>query len=204
MRLTPKEKLTLKYYEIHGQEWSKIAYKKSFWSKEIEKFHKLLPKGKVLEIGSGNGRDAKVLIQLRYHYTGTDISKKLLEIAKKNNPGERFLHKSVYKLNFPKNAFDGFWACATLLHVPKSRIIEALISIQKVVRARSVGFISLKEGEGETIENSTGRYFTYYTKEEFIKYLKSINFTVIGTGRKLDKKSNISWLTFFIRNDKKG
>lgn len=43
MKLTTTEKITLKYYETHPLEWSKIAYKKSFWSEEIEKFHELLP-----------------------------------------------------------------------------------------------------------------------------------------------------------------
>lgn len=202
MHLTKREKITLKYYETHSREWSEMAYQKSFWTREILTFNKLLPKGKVLEIGSGNGRDAKQLIKLGYDYIGTDISRELLKIAKRNNSGVRFLYQSVYKLNFPEDAFDGFWACATLLHVPKKRIIEALKSIQKVVKVKGIGFISLKQGQGERIEDSTGRYFTYFTRAEFVQLLKSINFSVIKTGKKIHTKPDTFWLTFFIRNDK--
>lgn len=42
-----------------------------------------MPAGKILEVGSGGGRDAKDLIEMGYEYIGIDISKGLLEEAKK-------------------------------------------------------------------------------------------------------------------------
>lgn len=112
----------------------------------------LLPTGKVLEIGSGGGRDAKELIAKGYKYTGTDVSKGLLEEARKANPSTVFLRQSVYDLDFPDNTFDGFWASAVLLHIPKDRIDEALSRLRAVVRNDGIGFISIKQGEGQKIE----------------------------------------------------
>ena len=84
-----------------------------------------------------------------YDYTGTDVSKGLLDAAQENNPGAKFYQMGVYDMDFPDNGFDGFWACAVLLHLPKSKITKALQSIHDIVCPEGVGFISLKEGEGE-------------------------------------------------------
>ena len=58
-------KRTIDYYDKNAESWSRShCYKQeqSFWKEEMEKFHELLPKGKVIEIGSGSGKDAKALV----------------------------------------------------------------------------------------------------------------------------------------------
>ena len=134
MKLTPQEKLTIEAYDQNATTWAQSRNKKGDWAKEKETFKEYLPSGKVLEIGSGGGRDAKDLIEMGYEYTGTDISKGLLEEARKNNPKATFLLQSVYELDFPEKTFDGFWACAVLLHMPKDRMSEALKSIHNVIK----------------------------------------------------------------------
>lgn len=164
MYLTPEEKITLETYNKTAKKWFGEHKTAGFWKAEMDIFNKLLPSGNILEIGSGGGRDAKELIQLGYDYVGTDISTGLLEIAKKENPTLTFLQQSVYDLNFAEK-FDGFWASAVLLHIPKPRVDEALGKIHNVVRKDGIGFISLKQGIGERIDD--GRFFAYYAKEEF-------------------------------------
>lgn len=158
--LTSEEKKTLKYYDKHAEEWSKdrSPLTSSFWDQDVEKFHHFLPKGKIIEIGSGSGREASRLIALKYDYIGTDLSKGLLGYAKKNNPKGKFLLKNVYDLDFPANFFDGFWTSATLLHIPKSKIEIALKSINRILKQGAVGFISIKENKGisESEEEKTG------------------------------------------------
>ena len=157
VKLTKREQQTLKSYDQYGKQWAASHLDFDFWVPELKKFKKYLSEGKVLEIGSGGGRDAKELIRAGYEYTGTDISKGLLEAAKKYNPGAKFLLKSVYDLDFPENSFDGFWACAVLLHIPKSRIDEALRQLHKVVKPNGVGFISVKQGVGEETNEKNRR-----------------------------------------------
>jgi len=127
------ERQTIDYYDREAETWTVThgGYeKKSWWENEMAKFHELLPKGKVLEIGSGAGKDASALIAMGYDYTGVDASKSMIEIAKKRNPGATFLCVKVHDLDFPAGTFDGFWTAATLLHIPKSRIEEALAKIK--------------------------------------------------------------------------
>lgn len=100
MKPSQEELDTISSYDAYGQAWADAHQDFEFWPLELERFKTYLSKGKILEIGSGGGRDAKKLIAAGYEYTGTDISKGLLEAAKKNNPGGLFLQKSVYDLNF--------------------------------------------------------------------------------------------------------
>lgn len=198
MELSLEEKITLETYNTTAKQWSENHATVGFWRKEMEIFRTLLPNGKVLEIGSGGGRDAKELIALGYEYVGTDISTGLIEVAKRENPNAVFLAQSVYDLDFPEGTrFDGFWASAVLLHIPKTKIDVALQCIKKFMRDGAIGFISLKQGTGERLEEDK-RFFAHYSEEEFIKVLQRNNFEVVQTAmHPMSKKT--TWLCFFVR-----
>jgi len=197
MELSPEEKITLETYDKIAERWHKEHKIPGFWKNEMTLFNKLLPSGSLLEIGSGGGRDAKELIQLGYKYTGTDISSGLLEIAKKEIPTATFLQQSVYDLNFAEK-FDGFWASAVLLHIPKTRIAEALGKIHHVVKTNGIGFISMKQGSGETFYDN--RFFAYYTQEEFRNILIKNNYRVLkSTLNPMSDKT--TWLSYFVKTN---
>jgi len=202
MTLTKMEQATLSFYDKHAEEWraARCVGNSSFWQEDIDNLRELVPHGKILEIGSGSGREAGKLIQAGFDYTGIDASAGLLEVAKRDNPGAVFIHEDVYDLTFPNGQFDGFWSAATLLHLPKKRVVEALKSIKRVVKKDGVGFISLKEGEGEKTEENTGRFFSYYQAMEFVEKLQEAGFELIKSDRRFHKRSNTTWLTFFVKN----
>jgi SAM-dependent methyltransferase len=150
--LLPDEQVTKSTYDALATQWAGEHSTQGFWLDEMRRYHEQLPGGKILEIGAGGARDAKELVKLGYDYVGTDVSTGLLEIARNELPGYPFFEQSVYDLDFDGEQFDGFWASAVLLHIPKSRIDEALSRIKSVVRARAIGFISIKDGTGERRE----------------------------------------------------
>ena len=197
MKLTPQEELTIKAYDDKASDWAAKHSNAHFWGKEMDKFHQLLPEGKILEIGSGGGRDAKELIELGYEYTGIDVSEGLIAVAKKLNPNGKFFLKSLYELDFPENEFDGFWSSATLLHIPKERIKEVLQNIHQVIRKDGIGFISLKQGTGEKIE-SDNRLFAYYEKDEFKKILLQNGFEVLDISLNPMSEKTV-WLVYLVK-----
>ncbi len=103
-------------------------------------------------------------------------------------------------MDFPKATFDGFWTAATLLHVPKNRIKDAFRNLKRVTKNGGIGFISLIEGEGESIEKQTGRFFSYYTENELTQILKNEGIQIIEAGKKRQDFTNTTWLMFFVRN----
>lgn len=191
---------TVNYYDQHAEEWAqaKRGYEEgSYWGKEMQMFKRLLPSGKILEIGSGTGKDAKVLIRLGYEYIGIDASIGMLDIAKKRNPGANLQRMSALNLEFPDNHFDGFWTAATLLHIPKDSVGKVLENIAKVVKPNGTGFISMKEGGKEAEDKETGRGFSYYSRQEFENLLKESGFEVIEYKSKSGEKD--FWMIFFVK-----
>lgn len=208
MKLTPEEEITVKTYDEMAEAWVYEHRTPGFWAAQIATFKKYLSGGKLLEIGSGGGRDAKELIEAGYEYVGTDVSAGLLQAARKINPGVEFLNQSVYELDFPEDSFDGFWASAVLLHIPKARIDEAMQSLNRVVRNGGVGFITVKQGEGEKIELEEAqtpgvhkRLFSYYSEDEFKDILDRNKFEVLESYVK-PTQGRTTWLVFFVQNNK--
>lgn len=194
------EKKTIDYYDQKAEEWATAHHgneEVSYWQNEMEKFHKLLPDGKVLEIGSGPGKDASALLAMGYDYTGIDASEGLLRIARKRNPQATFKHIEVNDLDFPEHEFDGFWTVATLLHIPKSRIDEAMGKIKSQVRPGGIGFITMKAGAGEREDPETGRWFAYYSKDEFQEVLERNGYKIIEEMSRKGEKD--WWLCFWVK-----
>lgn len=212
-----KESTTVDMYNAKAEKWAKTSDGNDLngnylWTQEMENFHKLATKAPhsadgrqiLLEVGSGTGRDAKLLSK-QYEYLGIDASESFVELARRNTEGmlplDAFRLMSVYDLkeNFPPGSFDLFWVCATLLHCSKHRMQEALGSIHSVVKNGAVGFITLKEGDGEELDHYDGlpRYFTYWQDTDFVGELKQAGFTIIESHKKLSGR--LPFLCYFIQ-----
>jgi hypothetical protein len=68
--------------------------------------------------------------------------------------------------------FDGIWACASLLHVPRLELAEVLRGVLRALRFNGTLYTSFKHGTGERIVD--GRLFTDMTEGE----LSSIQWTI--------------------------
>ena len=60
-----------------------------------------------------------------------------------------------------QNAFDGIWACASLLHVPKAGLCDVLNRLARSLRTNGVCYFSFKVGTGEREHGE--RQFTDFT-----------------------------------------
>jgi hypothetical protein len=81
-------------------------------------------------------------------------------------------------LDLPTNHFDGAWAYASLLHIPKAKMAEAAQRILNSLKVNGIIGLSLLEGDGEKFElNSkypdTQRWFSYYRDSEVRELFKS-------------------------------
>ena len=191
---------TINYYNKAGRNWAEGHTSQSWWLKEIKLFRRLLPRGKVLEIGAGPGRDAKALIDQGYEYVGTDASKEVVKLAKEINPGIEFLQMEAERLDFPADSFDGFWASAVLPHIPKDSIDGVLKKLGSVCKKGAVGFMAMKEGNEEKEEKKTGRWFAFYSEEEFRQITDRNNMETIKVVHKKEPRPNSpDWLVFYVR-----
>ncbi len=201
--LTPDEQITLATYNNQAARWTSGHDQPSFWQDEITRFSGLLPKGRIIDIGAGGGRDASLLIEQGYDYLGTDISSGLLEQARKTNPGVKFEQVSLYDMNYAE-PFDGFWCAAVLLHIPRDRTDQALKSIKSTIKPGGVGFFAVKQGEGQKMETDDKntqddkRLFVYWSDQDFTAKLVENGFEVLDRGYKFVSERS-KWLTYFVR-----
>ena len=89
---------------------------------------------KVLDLGCGNGR---LLRWLEKHgfgsYLGVDQSEKLLEIARREHPGQKFLSGDMTDLDSDEK-FDCIFAIASFHHVPPRLQEKTLKSWKKLLK----------------------------------------------------------------------
>ena len=125
---------TVQTYNIIAQQFADTRIPE-FYRDEFNYFQQQMPKGKVIDIACGTGRDARLFAENKnYSYIGIDASKEMLKIAKKDNPDLRFELMDFNDLNFPNQLFDGFWMAAALLHIPKKEIKKVLIKLQEIMK----------------------------------------------------------------------
>ena len=126
---------------------------------ELRDFILALPRGaKVLELGSGGGRDAGFMLAQGLDVHPTDASKELAAEA------ERRIGRPVTIMTFDQldaeALYDGVWACACLLHAPREELTTDLTRIHRALRPGGLLVASFKAGDGEG-RDQFGRYYNY-------------------------------------------
>ena len=124
-------------------------------------FEPLLKGKRILDVGFGSGRDMLYFKSKGYEVMGIDPEPVFVKHAKELGlnavVGDALSFVSDHK-------FDGIWACASLLHLSKDEMAKAIHHLKTLLNDQGVLFVSLKEGDDETIDEK-GRVMTYVSKE---------------------------------------
>ncbi len=113
-------------------------------------------KGRVLDAGCGSGRDTVALAKLGFQVTPIEASAKLAALAAAHTglPVEVMtFHQIAWR-----ETFDGVWACASLLHVPRADLPVAVRRLRDALVPGGILWMSFKYGAQERQAN--GRHFT--------------------------------------------
>ena len=114
--------------------------------------------GSVLELGTGNGRDAAAILAAGFAVTPSDASPELAAEAEKRL-GVPVRIMAFHELD-DVAAYDGVWACACLLHAPRDELTDDLARIFTALRPGGHLVASFKAGGGEG-RDALGRYYNY-------------------------------------------
>lgn len=143
----------------------------------LEKFAlRLVPGGHVLDVGCGSGRDSFWFLSQGFQVTAFDSCRELAKLSS-NHISQEVLVKDYREISWT-NKFDGIWACASLLHCPKSDINNVLMRLVTALKIDGFLYVSFKEGEGESIDFKR-RFFNFYTMSALKKELKKVPGVVI-------------------------
>ncbi|MFC1647016.1 class I SAM-dependent methyltransferase [Patescibacteria group bacterium] len=200
---------TVTVYDRIAEEY---AVSMNAYAPEVErkKFLKHLNEGKVvLDAGCAAGRDSIYFAQHGKNIIGIDLSKKLLEIARKSAPNIEFINKDIRKLDFCQNTFDGIWACAVLLHLKREEAQEVVKKFYEIQKPGGILFIMVKLGIGETdiaekLSSDTTRHFTLFEKEEIERFIKSAGYIILesyvwNSKDRYKPERDVEWISVFAR-----
>ncbi len=124
---------TEKDYDILAQDYTRT---RSFIPDNIRGLADYVLEGeKVLDSGCASGRFFEVLKDKKIDYFGIDISKELIEIAKKRYPQANFQVTDALNLPFPDNFFDKVFSISVIHHIPSKELrIRYLKEIERVLK----------------------------------------------------------------------
>ena len=152
----------------------------------IEKFITLLPpKAKIIDIGCGSGRDAKLFTNMGASVLGIDFSSNLIDIAKRTAPLAEFQLMDIEMMDLPGASFDGAWAACSLGHVSKKILPEVIQKVHSLLKEKGYFYLTLKKGTGETLEHDvryTGdikKFCAFYEEEELKNILQKAQFKIL-------------------------
>jgi len=154
---------TVEYYNTKAQEFYESTVNVDM-SEHYRVFLSLLPQGgRILDAGCGSGRDSLYFINLGFQVTAIDASPVLAELSSKLI-GQPVAVLRFQDMDFEKE-FDGIWACASLLHVPRSEMHDVLSRLTRALKPNGVLYTSFKYGDAEGERN--GRFFNDYNEQSF-------------------------------------
>lgn len=159
------------YYEINAKRY----VKETFSADMFEQYKRFLPllreRARILDVGSGSGRDACYFQNHGYQVTALEPSKNLCREIRKVFSGE--IVCSDIQSYQPDQRFDGIWACASLLHLQEKEILCFFEKINLYLNEKGIVYLSGKNGIS-TGEAADGRYFLEFT-EQFVGKILAVN-----------------------------
>jgi 2-polyprenyl-3-methyl-5-hydroxy-6-metoxy-1,4-benzoquinol methylase len=150
------------YYETHADEYCRSTVALNMSSVYARFLDKLAPGAHIMDAGCGSGRDTKAFLQRGYVVTAFDGSPQMARIASAYT-GQKCRVLRFQEIQFPET-FDGVWACASLLHVPKCEMEDVLRRLVAALKPGGFMYICFIEGEGESI-SADGRLYNSYTAD---------------------------------------
>ena len=138
---------------------------------DIEAIAELLGTGaRVLEIGSGGGRDARLMEWFGLRVRRTDITAGFVDLLRAQGVACDLIDPLVDDVSSPDGPYDAVWANASLLHVQRDDLPTVLARLAEVTRTGGVLRVSLKEGDGDGWSThgsiTRPRHFTYWRADE--------------------------------------
>jgi SAM-dependent methyltransferase len=176
------DKETLQFYRRNAEAYADRAKGPSI---RLTGFLSLLPSGgSILELGCGAGNHSAEMLAAGFRVRATDGSPEMAEIASRRlgHPVEAMLFDQIDAYE----AYDGVWASACLLHVPRDELAGILRKIHRALKPAGAFYASFKVGDGDG-RDTLGRYYNYPSPE----WLQA-TYTAAGQWKSLTSDTSVS------------
>jgi ubiquinone/menaquinone biosynthesis C-methylase UbiE len=141
--------------------------------------------GPICDMGCGPGQIARYLSEHGAGKVfGIDLSEKMVEQARRLNPGIDFLQGDMLNLDVPDASWGGIAAFYSIIHIPRPKVVQVLREFLRVLKKGGVLLLAFHKGrEVMHIEDFWGKPvrmdFVFFEKEEMEGYLKEAGFEIV-------------------------
>jgi SAM-dependent methyltransferase len=189
----------MNYYDKHADSYISTTVSLDM-SVQYSLFLPYLPQGgSILDAGCGSGRDSLQFLSQGFKVEAFDISAAMVEHAR------ALTGLTVRKLSFMEldytSAFDGIWACASLLHVPRVELGFVFGLLHRALKPQGLLYCSFKDREEDF--STDERSFTCFTEQGFLAFLSELSlFELVQLSHSQDireGRADERWLNLLVR-----
>ncbi len=148
---------TLQFYSSHAQAYAEREIS-SRQARLTAFLAQIAPAAKILELGCGAGADTAAFLARGIDVRPTDGSAEMAAVASQRlgRPVGTLLFHDLDEVE----AYDGVWANACLLHVPREQLATILTLIRRALKPEGVFYASYKTGDADG-RDTLDRYYNY-------------------------------------------
>ena len=190
--------LSIDYYDRNGATFFARTVDADMSADHARFLNHIPPGGSILEAGCGSGRDALAFANAGYTVTAMDGSAEMVRLATAHT-GLPVLHKRFDEIEW-QGAFDGIWANASLLHIPRAELPAIMARIARALKPGGVWYMSFKYGDHEAVVHE--RHFTYMTEPLLTESIRSLGLAPIDLWASEDVRAGRkgeTWLSVIAR-----
>ncbi len=175
------EHLTIAEYQATAE-----SFRDGTWDHDVSQNRDALvaamPKipGKILDLGCGPGRDLVAFKRQGHTVIGLDATPAFVEMAQQAANCEVW-QQSFLRLELPPETFDGIFANASLLHVPRAEMVRVLKDLHQTLVPGGAIVISICRGddEGYSVRPTGYRYIVGWEYETLTACLEKADFEIL-------------------------
>jgi len=104
---------------------------------------------RLLDVGCGTGSGTKYFFDHGMGVEGIDISRSMIEVARRNYSHIRFTRNDIRNSNYGAGYLDAIWAGYSLFHMGRHDFRAVLQKIRMALRSGGIFGLIMQEGKGE-------------------------------------------------------
>lgn len=195
---------TANAYAEHAEEfllrWGRKKYRQPPLLRAL--LAQLPPQATLLDLGCGAGQDARHLSARRHRVVGIDLTWPLLDFARRRTRRLPLVQADMRYLPLRARAFDGVWAAASLIHLPKPAVRRVLRDLCALVVPGGWLVLTVAHGRRSgTLRTGwiPGRYFARWRKDELARVVRSAGWEIIALKTVTGRERKGRWVNLIAR-----
>ena len=197
---------TIDVYERSAEEclarWSRRRHRRS--PLLVEWLRCLPTDARLLDLGCGGGQDAGDLQRRGYHVVGVDRASAFLLAGRHQYRLLPLVCADLRDLPFHANSFDGLWAAASLIHLPKLEARRTLTNLCKLIRPGGLFAATVTYGAKSRLVTDgwlPGRYFARWRREEFARAVRRAGWNILELKVVSNRERKGRWLNLLAQKE---